>query len=188
MTSQILDYNHGFIQNLFWTIILHWCFGSMRFETKTKWIKDHIDTFIYFSFWNWLNFYIFGFSLNITDDKQNIHSQPKHIVFLSNLLLLFQFCLFCKSDKPDVDAHQEGTMAVVTTTCHNPKCPKRVNVWRSQPNMPGTQIAAGNFLLAFAVLVSGGSVTKVLTVFLHMGLSCITLRTFFWYQHVSAGP
>ena len=32
-------------------------------------------------------------------------------------------------------------MAVVTTTCHNPKCPKRVNVWRSQPNMPGTQRA-----------------------------------------------
>ena len=51
--------------------------------------------------------------------------------------------------------------------------------------MPGTQIAAGNFLLAFAVLVSGGSVTKVLTVFRHMGLSCITLRTFFRYQHVS---
>lgn len=53
-------------------------------------------------------------------------------------------------------------MAVVTTTCRNPKCSRKVFTWRSQPNMPGTQIAAGNFLLCFGILMAGGSASKVL--------------------------
>lgn len=51
--------------------------------------------------------------------------------------------------------------------------------------MTGTQIAAGNFLLSFAILVAGLYASKVLRVFKHMGVACISLRTFFYHQHVS---
>ena len=52
--------------------------------------------------------------------------------------------------------------------------------------MPGTQIAAGNFLLCFAILMAGGSASKVLDIFQHMGLGCVALRSFFRYQKVRA--
>ena len=52
--------------------------------------------------------------------------------------------------------------------------------------MPGTQIAAGNFLLCFAILMAGGSASKVLNIFQHMGLGCVSLRSFFRYQKVRA--
>ena len=123
-------------------------------------------------------------SLNVEESNQNLLTEPKHIVFLSQLLLLFTFCHTCKADKPEVSAQQEGTMAVITTTCHNPACKRQVRTWRSQPNMPGTQIAAGNFLLCFAILLAGASPSKVIQIFLHMGLGCVTLRTFFRYQRV----
>jgi hypothetical protein len=50
--------------------------------------------------------------------------------------------------------------------------------------MTGTKIPAGNFLLSFAILVAGKSATKVLRVFNHMGLKCISLSTFFKHQRV----
>ena len=50
--------------------------------------------------------------------------------------------------------------------------------------MPGTKAYAGNFLLCFAILVSGGSASKVIHMFQHMGLSCISLATFFTHQRV----
>ena len=106
------------------------------------------------------------------------------MVFLTQLLMLFQFCHICKADDPQVSTRQEGTMAVVTTTCRNPKCSRKVFPWRSQPNMPGTQIAAGNFLLCFGILMAGGSASKVLHIFQHMGLGCISLHSFFRYQRV----
>lgn len=34
--------------------------------------------------------------------------------------------------------------------------------------MPGTQIAAGNFLLCFAILMAGGSASEGLNIFQHM--------------------
>ena len=123
-------------------------------------------------------------SLNVKESSQNLLTEPKHIGFLSQLLLLFTFCHTCKANKPEVSARQEGTMAVVTTTCHNPACKRQVCTWRSQPNIPGTQIAAGNFLSCFAILLAGASPSKVIQIFLHMGLGCVTLRTFFRYQRV----
>ena len=44
--------------------------------------------------------------------------------------------------------------------------------------MPGTQIAAGNFLLWFAILMAGGSASKVIHIFQHLGLGCVSLRSF----------
>ena len=80
--------------------------------------------------------------------------------------------------------HENGTMAEVTSICANPKCGKTTK-WFSQPYMTRTMIPAGNFLLSFGILVVGTSATKVLRVFQHMGLKCISLSTFFKHQRVS---
>ena len=115
---------------------------------------------------------------------KNLRTEPKHIVFLSRLLLLFKFCHICKADNPLVEASEIGTEAVVKTTCSNPKCMKK-NAWYSQPLMPGSKMPAGNFLLCLSILLTGGSATKVFQVFSHMGLGCVSLTTFFKYQRVS---
>ena len=120
----------------------------------------------------------------LTMEKDNLRSEPKHIVFLSQLLLLFSFCHSCKTDNPLVETREVGTKAVVTTICSNPKCPKKITTWHSQPMMPGTKISAGNFLLCMAVLLAGSSISKARQVFLHMGLGCVSLNTYFRYQRV----
>ena len=112
----------------------------------------------------------------------NLRTEPKHIVFLSKLLLLFKFCHICKADNPLVEAHRVGTEAVVKTTCST--C-KKENMWHSQPTMPESSIPAGNSLLCMAILLAGGSASKVLQIFSHMGLGCVSLSTFFKYQRVS---
>ena len=72
-------------------------------------------------------------------------------------------------------------MAEVTSTCGN--C-GNTSKWFSQPNMTGTKIPAGNFLLSYGILVAGTSATKVLRVLHHMGLKCIALSTYFAHQRV----
>lgn len=112
-------------------------------------------------------------------------SQPKFIVFLAQLLLLFKFCPTCKADNPLVELERVGTMAKVNITCANERCQQRHNTWRSQPDWENTRIPAGNFLLSFAILLAGGSATKILHVFKLMGVSCTTLSTYFRHQRVS---
>ena len=114
---------------------------------------------------------------------KNLHLEPKHIVFLSQLLLLFKFCHICKADNPTVETREIGTEAVVKTSCNNPECMKQ-STWYSQPLIPGSHIPAGNFLLYLCILLTGGSATKVLQMFKHMGLGCVSLGTFFKYQRV----
>lgn len=114
----------------------------------------------------------------------NLRTEPKHIVFLSQLLLLFKFCVTCKQDDPMVETKQVGTDVMVTTTCKNPKCPRPTHVWNSQPIMPGTAMRAGNFLLCMAILLAGGSASKVFQTFAHMGLGCLSLNSFFKHQRV----
>ena len=79
----------------------------------------------------------------------NLRTEPKHIVFLSQLLLLFKFCHVCKADNPTVEAGGIGTQAAIKTTCSNPACRKE-QTWYSQPLIPGTQMLAGNFLLCLS--------------------------------------
>lgn len=122
-------------------------------------------------------------NFRVTVEGTSLRTEPKFIVFLTQLLLLFKFCHHCKTDNPVVETTRVGTAMVVTTTCSNAKCGRK-NVWRSQPYMPGTKAYAGNFLLCFAILVSGGSASKVIHMFQHMGLSCISLATFFTHQRV----
>ena len=112
----------------------------------------------------------------------NLRTEPRHIVFLSQLLLLFQFCHVCKTENPELEAKQVGTEAVITTSCSNPKCPKRVNTWHSQPSMPNSQIPAGNFLLCMAVLLAGRFCHKSVPSLQAYG----PLLCFFKYQRVSA--
>ena len=112
--------------------------------------------------------------------------EPKFVVFLSQLLELFKVCATCK--KPDVlvEVKEFGTMVQVETTCNNKRCPERNIVWKSQPLMPDTLTSAGNLLLSFAILVAGGSASKTIRIFEHMGLGCISLPTFFRHQRVSS--
>ncbi len=100
-------------------------------------------------------------------------------------MLLFQFCPYCKIYNPLVETSQNGTKVIVYTHCGNPDCKQKDSVWRSQPNMEGTKIPAGNFLLSFTTLVAGASISKVQRVFNRMGLACISLTTFFQHQKVS---
>jgi hypothetical protein len=86
----------------------------------------------------------------------NVRTESKFIVFFTQLLMLFQICRVCKSDKTLVEVNLHGTMAEVKTTCINPYCGERTT-WFSQPYFPGTNIAAGNLLLSFGILVAGTS-------------------------------
>ncbi len=90
----------------------------------------------------------------------NLRTESKYIVFLSNLLQLFKFCLICKHDKPEIEAKECGTSVSIKSKC--PSCMQEMD-WHSQPYMPGlnSQIRAGNFLLSFSILVSGGSLVSV---------------------------
>ena len=121
---------------------------------------------------------------NNGNQPHNIKTEPKFIVFLSQLLLLFQICPSCKGDGISVEWKTLGTMVQVTTLCSNQTCTNKT-VWRSQPQMPGTDIPAGNFLTSFATLVSGSLAVKVFNVLQHIGLCCISLRTYYRHQSVS---
>ena len=65
----------------------------------------------------------------------NLRTEPKHIVFLSQLLLLFKFCHVCKADNPMIEAGGIGTQAAIKSTCGNPACRKE-QTWYSQPLIP----------------------------------------------------
>ena len=114
----------------------------------------------------------------------NLRTEPKFIVFLTRLLALFKFCPSCKSDHVLVDILQNGIMAQVKVTCSNPKCIKKDTTWNSQLLMTGTSISAGNLLLSLGILTAGTSATKVIRALQHMGLACISLRTYFIHQQV----
>ncbi|XP_028408273.1 uncharacterized protein LOC114530875 [Dendronephthya gigantea] len=117
-----------------------------------------------------------------SNPTENLRQQPKYIIFLSQLLLLFKFCHYCKADDPLVETTTDGTLLIVRTTCANPVCSRKNNIWRSQPLMPTTKLNACDFLLSFAILVSGGSPTKVLNMFRHMGLVGMCNESYYRHQ------
>ena len=75
---------------------------------------------------------------------------------------------------------QQGTMVIVNQHCTS--CSEESFEWKSQPMALGGKYPAGNVLLSFAVLMAGASISKVLLVFKHMGLSAYSARTFFFHQ------
>lgn len=111
-------------------------------------------------------------------------NEPKFIVFYSMLTSLFAFCFNCREDGTTISVEAHGTMATVKQHCS--KCDNRYT-WRSQPLVLGRYPAA-NILLSFAVLMAGASISKVLLVLRHMGLSVISARTFFYHQRKFVFP
>ncbi|XP_068704429.1 uncharacterized protein [Montipora foliosa] len=110
-----------------------------------------------------------------------VHEEPKFIVFFTNLLALFPlFCFKCKKSDPRLTMKKRGTLVIVNQHCS--KCGDYCYEWRSQPNTLGGKHAAENVLLSFAILLAGASISKVLLVFKHMGLSAYSTRTFFAHQ------
>ena len=106
--------------------------------------------------------------------------EPKFIVFYRSLLALFSlFCFKCKNEKPRVNMYQTGTMITVEQQCSSCQGIKPFK-WESQPRLLGR--AAGNILLSFSSLMAGASISKVLLVFRHFGLSVYSSRTYYRHQ------
>lgn len=103
------------------------------------------------------------------------------MVFYGMLMSLFSlFCFNCKADKPSVTIKRNGTMATVYQSCK--VCgPKNPFQWRSQPLVLGKH-PAGNILMSFGILMSGVSISKVMLLCRHVGMSMISPRTFFYHQ------
>ena len=96
------------------------------------------------------------------------------------LLSLFtMFCFKCKCGKPVVSMQKNGTMVTITQTCNG--CGPNSFVWKSQPIIKGN-FPAGNLLLSFGNLMAGASISKLILVFNHMGLSAYSARTYYYHQ------
>ncbi|XP_078384068.1 uncharacterized protein LOC144666520 [Oculina patagonica] len=109
---------------------------------------------------------------------KNVREEPKAIVFLSKLLLLFQYCHHCFATNPTLNVLQTGTMLTIESSCSS--C-KGTFQWQSQPYLLG-KFPAGNLLLSFAVLCAGASINKVLLVCKHMGLLVYGYHTYYYHQ------
>lgn len=159
----------------------------MRIEEKHA--ERHLDTIcLWGHFWKkkillklwgfwkgkWSDFFYFRLNTVGKDCRQ----QPKAIVFLSHLLMLFQFCHLCKSPNPSLSTTQSGTMVTVETKCKS--CGKSAE-WSSQPLLL-RKFPAGNILLSFAILTTGASVKKVLQVLRHINVLIYNESTFYYHQ------
>ena len=109
---------------------------------------------------------------------KNPREEPKGIVFLSKLLLLFQQCHLCFSANPALSVTQTGTMMTIQSSCS--RC-SGTFIWQSQPYLL-VKFPAGNLLLSFAILCAGASVNKVLLVFRYMGMLIYSQPTYYYHQ------
>ena len=117
-------------------------------------------------------------SCRLSCDDKDIREEPKGIVFLSKLLLLFQTCRNCFSGNPVLDVMQTGTMITINSKC---RVCSHSSSWNSQPLMLG-KFPAGNLLLSFAILCAGASISKVLLVLKHMGVIIYHYPTYYYHQ------
>ena len=117
-------------------------------------------------------------SHRLNPEGKNIREEPKGIVFVSKLMILFKICHLCFFPNPKAAVTQVGTMLKIETKCSN--CGEKYT-WRSQPDLLG-KFPAGNLLLSFAVLCAGASIRKVLLVFRHMGVLVYNEPTYYYHQ------
>ena len=107
----------------------------------------------------------------VLDDLKSPQNQQCYIVFEESLFELLKICRTCGL-VCDVTVRNKGTMGIFTM-----KCPwGHQNTWKSQPEH--CQLPWGNMLLAAAVLFSGSSPSKAITLFKHMKLPVISLSTY----------
>ena len=95
------------------------------------------------------------------------------------LMAVFQmFCFRCKAKNPSVAVHRIGTMATVVQKCR--QCGRQFQ-WKRQPSLFG-KYPAGNVMMSFGILTSGVRISQALLMLRHMGLSAISVQTFFYRQ------
>lgn len=114
----------------------------------------------------------------MTTEDKDYREQPKCIVFLSKLLVLFQFCFVCHEPKPMIETKQCGTMVTVTSKCK--KC-MATYIWESQPRILG-KFPAVNLLLSFGILTAGASVRKVMLALSHINVLIYNETTYYYHQ------
>ena len=74
------------------------------------------------------------YSLRLSHKGKNKREEPKGIVFLSQLLLLFQHCHRCFYSKPNVSVTRSGTTLILESKC---KVCNETMTWKSQPHLLG---------------------------------------------------
>ncbi|XP_068753336.1 uncharacterized protein [Montipora capricornis] len=119
-----------------------------------------------------------SYSKRLDCNGKDEREEPKGIVFLSKLFILFQYCHNCLAPSPETSCTQTGTLITIKTKCSS--C-HQIFTWESQPFLMG-KFPAGNILLSFATLCAGASIKKLLTVFRHMGLLAFSEPTFYYHQ------
>ena len=114
------------------------------------------------------------------ESRGPLHKERKFIVFISSLMALLSWCHCPRCGCQDISSQlaEVGTLVIMTLTCSS--CQGR-SLWHSQPYCHNTP--AGNILLSAAILFAGATATKVMRIFRHMNLACITTRTFFRHQN-----
>ena len=113
--------------------------------------------------------YVVFFRIPANSTSYDVREEPKVIVFIKQLLLLFKTCHLCSAKEPSINVTLRGTLVTITSSCTD--C-KQQFVWKSQPFM-FNKYPAGNLLLSFSVLCAGSSIRKTLLVFQTYGRLCI---------------
>ena len=114
--------------------------------------------------------------------NEGLHKERKFIVFESCLKEAFSKCSSCSAEANVEVKDIVGTMVVIQCTCpfgHS-------RIWNSQPQH--NSLPWGNLLIAAGILFSGDSPSKVLSLFHHVGIPSISLRTYHLMQRVYLIP
>lgn len=106
----------------------------------------------------------------------------KFLVFESSLLELFQHCPTCLATSVPKIVKIVGTMVVIDAKC----CNGHNRIWMSQ-SWDG-MLPWGNMLCAAATLFTGSNPGRVATFFKHLGMSYISLRTYYNIQQLYLNP
>ncbi|KAL1426108.1 hypothetical protein MTO96_018581 [Rhipicephalus appendiculatus] len=111
----------------------------------------------------------------LSRDGTALHQESKYIVFESCLWELLSVCDQC-GDTCTIRKHTKGTFLTVKATCFL----GHEKAWYSQPTTNG--MAAGNVLLAGAILFSGASAIKVFRLLASVNIEVFTASAYNIYQ------
>ena len=103
-------------------------------------------------------------------------SDFKFVVFMQQLDELLQRCPACGAVVRKKETATQGSQLCVTLKCVN----GHVKNWKSQPMLKG--MAAGNLLLASAILLSGSTYTKLASLSEILNLKIFSEKTFYNIQ------